>query len=51
MVKKQKCAMKRKLKFEYYKSCLEASQFDNKINYPEKNKIVIIVLKNIMKNS
>ena len=28
--------MKRKLKFENYKICLEATQLDNKINYLEK---------------
>ena len=33
--------MKRKLKFENYELCLEASQLDNKINYLEKNEIGI----------
>ena len=33
----KKCAMKRKLKFENYKNCLEAKQLENKINYLEKN--------------
>ena len=33
----KKCVIKRKLKFENYKSCLEATQFENKINYLEKN--------------
>ena len=32
----EKCAIKRKLKFENYESCLEATQFDNKIKYLEK---------------
>ena len=32
----KKCVAKRKLKFEYYKNCLEANQLDNKINYLEK---------------
>ena len=27
----EKCIMKRKLEFEDYKNCLEATQFDNKI--------------------
>ena len=27
------CVIKRKLKFETYKKCLEATQFENKINY------------------
>ena len=34
-----KCVIKRKLKFENYKNCLEATQLDNKIKYLEKNKI------------
>ena len=36
-----KCVIKRKLKFESYKNCLEATQLDDKINYIEKNKIDI----------
>ena len=35
----KKCVIKRKLKFENYKNCLEATQLENKINYLEKNKI------------
>ena len=35
----KKCVIKRKLKFEKYKSSLEATQLENKINYLEKNKI------------
>ena len=31
--------MKRKLKFENYKKCLEATQLDNKINYLQKIEI------------
>ena len=34
-----------KLKFENYKSCLEVTQLDNKINHLEKNKINIDSLK------
>ena len=30
------CVIKRKLKFENYKSCLEATQLENKINHIEK---------------
>ena len=30
------CAIKRKLKFETYKSCLEATQLENKVNYLDK---------------
>ena len=37
----KKCIIKRKLKFENYKSCLEVTQLDNKINYLEKNQIDI----------
>ena len=35
--KVQKSVIKRKLKFENYKNCLEATQLENKINYLEKN--------------
>ena len=37
----KKCIIKRKLKLENYKNCLEATQLENKINYLEKNKIDI----------
>ena len=32
------CVMKRKLKFENYKNCLEATQLENTISYLEKIK-------------
>ena len=32
------CVIKRKLKFENYKNCLEATQLENKINHLERNK-------------
>ena len=32
----KKCIIKRKLKFESYKSCLEATQLENKIRHLEK---------------
>ena len=35
----KKCVIKRKLKFENYKSCLEAIQLENKINHLEKSTI------------
>ena len=35
----KKCVIKRKLKFENYKHCLQAAQLQNKIKYLEKNKI------------
>ena len=37
--KAAKSVIKRILKFEDYKICLEASQLENEINYLEKNKI------------
>ena len=38
-IKKQKVqkVMNRKLKYEYYKNCLEATQFENKRNDLEKS--------------
>ena len=47
----KKCVIKRKLKFESYKNCLEATQLENKINYPEKVKIDIDRIKKIIKTS
>ena len=41
----QKCVMKRNLKFQDYKNCLEAAQFENKINHLEKNNIDVDSLK------
>ena len=32
----KKCVMKRKLKFENYKNCLEATQLEYQINYLKK---------------
>ena len=32
----KKCVIKRKLKFENYKNCLEITQLENKISYLEK---------------
>ena len=43
----KKRVIKRKLKTEDYKNCLEATQLDNKINHEEKNKINI---ESILKN-
>ena len=43
----KKCVIKRKLKFENYKNCLEATQLENKINYLEIKKTDI---DNIKKN-
>ena len=36
----KKCVIKRKLKFENYKNCLEATQLENIINYLEKIKLM-----------
>ena len=41
----KKCVIKRKLKFEDYKNCLEAAQIENIINHLERNKIGIVSLK------
>ena len=41
----ENCVIKKKLKFENYKNCSDATQVDNKINYFEKNKININSLK------
>ena len=43
----KKCVIKRKLKFENYEHCLEATQLENKINRLEKNNINIDSLKKI----
>ena len=45
----KKCVIKRKLKFEDYKSYLEAGQIENKINRLEKNKIDVDSLKEDLK--
>ena len=34
----KKCVIRRELQFENYKSCLKATQLENKINHLEKNK-------------
>ena len=51
-IKKQKtCVIKRKLKFENFKSCLETTKLENKTSHLEKNKINTDVLKKIIKNA
>ena len=42
----KKCAIKKNLKFENYKNCLESTKLENKIKYQEKNKINVDSLKN-----
>ena len=37
----KKCVIERKLKFENYKNCLEATQLESKINYLEKSEIEV----------
>ena len=39
------CVMKRKLKFDNNKNCLEATKVESKIKYLEKIKLTQIVLK------
>ena len=54
-VKKQKrtkkCVIKRRLKFQDYKSTLEAAQTENKVNHLKRITLIQIVLKKIKKNS
>ena len=48
----KKCFVKRKLEFENYENCSEATQLENKINHLEKNKIdadSIKIIKNLKK--
>ena len=47
----KKCVIRRKLKFENYKNCLESTQLENKINCLEKNKIDIDSIKKFIKNN
>ena len=47
----KKCVIKRKLKFENYKNCLEATQLENKINHLEKNKTDIDSIKEFIKSN
>ena len=42
---RKECVVKRKLKFENHKNCLEATQAESKINYVEKDKIDIESIK------
>ena len=44
--KAERSVIKRKLKFEDYRNCLEAAQIENKINNLEKNKIDVDSLMN-----
>ena len=41
----KKCVIKRKLKFEDYKNCLEVTQLENKIKHLGKKKIDVDSLK------
>ena len=47
----KKRVIKRKIKFENYKSCLGALQLEDKINYLEKNKIDIDSIKEFIKTN
>ena len=44
------CIIKRKLKFQHYKNCLEEAQIKNKINHFEKNKIDVYSPKEFVKS-
>ena len=35
----KKCVIKQKIKFEDYKNCLQATQFENEMNYQEEYKL------------
>ena len=41
----KKCVIRRKLKFQNYKNCIEATQLHNKVNYLEKNEMNVDSLK------
>ena len=43
----KKCVIKRKIKFEDYKNCLEATRLESEINYLEKSKLDV---DNLIKN-
>ena len=47
----KKCVIKRKLKFESYKNCLEAAQIENNINHLEKNNIYVDIHKDFVKKN
>ena len=47
----ERCVIKRKLKFEKYKNCLEATELENKINYLGKKKIDIDSIKEFIKSN
>ena len=47
----KKLCHKKNLKFENYKSCLEATKLENKINHLEKNRFNIDSPKKFIKNS
>ena len=48
---KKKYIIKRKLKFEDYKNCVEAAEIENKIKHLEKNEIGIDSPKEFIKNN
>ena len=43
--------MKRKIKFQHYNNCLEATQINSKVKHLKKIKLMQIVLKKLKKNS
>ena len=46
----KKCVVIRKINFEHYQHCLEATQLENKINHLEKIILMWIIFKKIRKN-
>ena len=44
-----KCAIKRELKFQYYKNYLNKAKIDRKLNYLEKNRFNVDKLKEFVK--
>ena len=47
----KKCIIKRTIKFEYYKNCLEAAQIKNKISHLQENKIDVDHPEEFIKNN
>ena len=46
----KKCAIRRKIKFQGYKNCLDAAKIDGKFKYLEEKKIIVDELEEFVKN-
>ena len=46
----KKCVIRRKLKFQGYKNCLDAAKIDGKFKYLEEKKIIVDELEEFVKN-